>query len=142
MDREVNETVATYLARIEGAGAKFDNGLLLGRSVKIPILLDGVDNKVVKTPVAWPLLDYKLFYIVDVPPSTKISPHSHNEAVFRVLISGDLAINGIPIATGEWFVVDKDTQYSIATKGGYKALAGYVSICMTNRATPAHLERS
>lgn len=142
MDREVNETLSTFAARIENADLPFENGILLGRNVTMPILLDGVDNKVVKTPIAWPLWDYKLFYIVDVPADAEIALHKHDESIFRVLISGDLTINGIAINIGEWFVVKAETMYSIKTSGGYKSISAYTSNCRTNRMTALHLERT
>lgn len=143
MEREVNETLATFLSRIEETDTLFENGIMLGRNVSIPQLFDGVENKVKKTPIAWPLVSYGLFYIVDVPEETLIAPHHHEEEdIFRILISGDLEINGIKIQQGEWFVVQKGTTYSIKTDSGYKALSAYTSICRTNRMTAMHLERS
>lgn len=141
-DKEIKETLSTYIARIEGAETPFENGLLLSRNVGMPVLLDGVDNKVVKTPVAWPLMGYNMFYVVDVPPDTTIPPHSHDEDLFRVLISGDLNINGVDIQIGEWFVVKSGSPYSIRTEGGYKSISAYRSICRTNRMSEMHLERT
>jgi hypothetical protein len=53
-----------------------------------------------------------------------------------------MTVNGVQINSGEWFVVDKGVTYSVTTQGGYRALSGYTSNCMTYRATPMHLERS
>jgi hypothetical protein len=142
MEREINETLSNFMARIENTDLSFDDGILLSRNVKIPVLLDGVDNEIVKTPIAWSLWDYKMFYIVDVPAGTEIAPHKHDESIFRVLISGDLEINGISIDIGEWFVVKAETIYSIKTTGGYKSLSGYQYQCRTSRMNALHLEKS
>jgi len=142
MEREIVETLSTYIKRLEEAELNFQEGLLLARNVRIPVLVDGIENNVIKTPVGWPLLDYKMFYIVDVPAGVEIAPHKHEEDIFRVLLSGDLVINGHSINVGEWFVVKAGTTYSIETEGGYKAISAYTSICQTHRATATHVERN
>lgn len=140
MDREVKETLGTFINRIEEVALPFHEGVLRARDVKVPVLLDGIDNKVVKTPIAWPLLDYKMFYKVNVPAGTEIPEHKHDESIFRILISGDLTINNMPIEVGEWFVVQNNTNYSIKTVDGYTSVVGYTSNCRTNRMSDLHLE--
>jgi hypothetical protein len=141
VNKEINETLATYLKRIEDVDVKSDNGIILGRNVKIPVLLDGVKDDIVKTPIAWSLLDYKMFYLVNVPSNTVVEPHHHDESIFRILIKGDLKLNDIEIQEGEWFVVEAGTKYSIETQNGYLALSGYTSVCQTSRRTALHYEQ-
>ena len=82
-----------------------------------------------------------MFYIVTVPPGKKIDAHSHDEDVFRILIEGDLKINGRSVQPGEWFVVPKDVEYEIETANGYKTIAAYTSMCRTRRMDAnVHLE--
>jgi hypothetical protein len=142
MEREVNETLATFLTRIENAEVIPEDGIILGRNVKMPVLLDGVDNQIVKTPIAFSLVSYGMFYIVETPAGYVVPKHHHDESILRILIKGDLTINGKEIGIGEWFVVLAGTKYSIETKGGYTSMAAYTSNCRTNRMSHLHLERT
>lgn len=143
MDRDVEETLAHYNDRIKSIGnlsELFTNGILVGRNLSIPYLLDGESDQIKKTPIGWSLADYNMFYIVDVPANTFVSPHAHDEDIFRVLIDGDLTINGVSIDKGDWFVVKAGTTYSIRTENGYKSFAGYGHWCQTRRMTNMHKE--
>jgi hypothetical protein len=133
MKKEVNETLSKYIERIENVDLKSRDGIILSRDIKIPYLLDGEADDIIKTPIAWPLLDYKMFYIVSTKPGLKVEPHSHDESIFRLLIEGDLVVNGISIEVGEWFLVEAGTTYSIESKNGYTAMSAYTSICQTRR---------
>lgn len=145
MERDVEETLAHYNARLEAVGDvsnKFTNGILIGRNVSIPYLLDGESKQIKKIPIGWPLANYNMFYTVDVPEDTFIKPHSHDEDIFRLLIDGDLTINGVSIEKGEWFVVKAGTTYSIQTKNGYKSFAGYGMACQTQTSNFMHVEKT
>jgi hypothetical protein len=139
--REVNESLSTYLARLEKVTIAKTNGLILGRHANIPVLLDGDDEDILKTPIGYPLFQKNMFYIVQVPAGKHVTPHSHDEDVFRVLISGDLTVNGVEIGIGEWFVVPASTPYEILTRNGYQVMSGYTSNCRTRRMEAnTHLE--
>ena len=133
---EVNETFATYLARIEKVLPQMKKPIVLSTEVKIPTLRDGDIKKV---PIAWPLYRHTMFYIVTVPANKHVPRHSHDEDVFRLILKGSLVVNrSIEIKEGMWFVVRANTPYEIETKTGYTAFNGYWFICVTNREGGAH----
>src|SRR5579871_126598 len=116
---DILETLANHTMRIE----KFAQ-MLAGKKLIVSTDFDVKPFKeargIRKTPLIWPLWDYKMFYVVDVPPGVTIPKHSHKEAVFRILISGSLTINGVEIdKPGTWYVVPAFTDYQITTETGY-----------------------
>lgn len=124
------ETFATFVSRLEEFAHEIDkHPILISRFLSINPLKEG--NGITKTPIVWPLIDYKMFYITEVPPNTKIARHSHLENVFRLVISGGLEVNGEAVSTGEWFVVRRNTPYEIFTGSGYRVLSGYGQACQT-----------
>lgn len=125
------ENLSEYVARIEKQAPAFaKKTLIVSSDCSVRPLKEA--NRVQKTPVTWPLWDYKMFYVVDVPPKATVPKHSHDEAIFRILISGSLTVNGVFIDTpGTWWVVPAFTEYEIKTDTGYKLLSGYVSHCTT-----------
>jgi len=127
----VLETLSTHIKRIE----KYQP-LLAKKKIIISTELDVTpfdeDGGVKKTPVVWSLIDYKMFYIVEVPSGATIAKHSHDEAIFRILISGSLILNGITIdKPGTWYVVPAFTEYEIVSKEGYTVFSGYGMACQT-----------
>lgn len=133
LQTDVLELLSSHLARIEKfAPLLAKKELILSTDLEIDAFEE--DRGIKKTPIVWPLLDYKMFYIVDVPANATIARHSHEEAVFRVLLSGSLVLNGKKIdRPGTWYVVPALTEYEIKTDTGYSALSAYTSICMTGR---------
>jgi len=91
------------------------------------------DWGITKKPVVWPLQDYKMFYMVNVPPGTEVPAHSHDEDVFRLIVGGQLTINDVPVKAGEWVVVKRGVKYVVKTDTGYTAMSGYTSMCRTGR---------
>jgi len=150
MPREIDETFATYLARIEKSIADYNadpeksrsaGGVIFGSDMSVPLLRDGDDDSITKKSIAYPVYSKNMFYIVEVPAAKNIDAHKHDEDIFRILINGDLKINGRNVEIGEWFVVPKGTNYEIETLGGYKALSAYTSVCQTRRVrSNLHLE--
>ena len=127
------ETLSSHIARIEQFAPAFAKSkLIVSTDFAVEPLEE--DNKIRKTPIAWPLIDYKMFYIVEVPAGVTIAKHSHEEAVFRVLISGSLRINERLIdIPGTWYVVPSLVEYEIKTETGYSVLSGYIHNCFTRR---------
>lgn len=124
------ETFATFVARLEKYVPEVDKyEILISRDIEVLPLKEG--NGITKTPVIWPLIDYKMFYITSVPPKTKVAMHSHIENVFRLVISGSLKINDKLVNAGEWFVVRRNVPYEIYTDSGYQVLSGYGMACQT-----------
>ena len=128
----VLETLASYTKRVEKFLPELEKRkIIFSTDVKVTPFRE--DYGVKKTPLVWPLWDYKMFYLVEVPAGTQIPKHAHDEAVFRLVVEGSLTVNGKEVRAGTWFVVNKYVPYEIATETGYKALGGYTSICQTNR---------
>ena len=127
------ETLSSHMARIEQfAPLLAKKKLIISTELKVEPFQE--DRGVKKTPIVWPLMDYKMFYTVEVPADTAISKHSHDEAVFRMLISGSLTLNGKKIdKPGTWYVVPALTEYEIKTDTGYIVISGYTSVCRTGR---------
>lgn len=124
------ETFATFVSRLEDYAEQVDKqDILISKDITVEALQEG--NGITKTPLVWPLIDYKMFYITTVPKNTKVERHSHIENVFRLVISGSLSINGKMVQAGEWFVVKRNTPYEIITETGYQALSGYGMACQT-----------
>ena len=140
---EVFETFATYLTRLEKAQPELvDKPIILSRETKIAFLKDGDDESITKVPIAWPLYQYNMFYVVNVPPKKHVAKHSHDEDIFRFVVKGSMLINDIvKVSEGEWFVIRSGTPYEIQTETGYTTIAAYTSVCRTNRgAEGLHLE--
>lgn len=133
LQTDVLETLASHIARIEQfAPLLAKKKLIISTDLQVEPFEE--DRGIQKTPIVWPMMDYKMFYTVEVPPDTTVSKHSHDEAVFRILISGRLVLNGKKIdKPGTWYVVPAFTEYEIQTDTGYVVLSGYTHICRTGR---------
>jgi len=133
LQTDLLENLSDFTKRIEKLAPEFaKKKLIISTELATRALKE--DRGVRKTPVTWPLWDYKMFYIVDVPAKTTVPKHSHDEAVFRILISGSLTVNRVHIdEPGTWWVVPEFTEYEITTETGYKLLSSYVSHCTTGR---------
>ena len=133
LQTDLLETLSSHIARIEAFAPRFaKKNLIISTEFEVEPFKEG--KGITKTPIPWPLLDYKMFYIVQVPAGAGITKHSHDEAVFRVLVSGSLELNGHLIdKPGTWYVVPALTDYEIKTKTGYTVFSGYVFVCRTRR---------
>jgi hypothetical protein len=130
---DVLESLASYIKRVEKYAPELAKKKLIV-STDFDVEPFKEDRGIRKTPVVWPLWDYKMFYVVDVPPGVTVPKHSHNESVFRILISGSLTINGVKIEKpGTWYVVPAFTEYKIKTETGYSVLSDYTSVCRTGK---------
>ena len=127
------ESLSAHIARIEQfAPLLAKKKIIVSTDFEVEPFVE--DHGIRKTPIVWSMLDYKMFYVVDVPAKANIAKHSHDEAVFRILISGSLKINGRLIdKPGTWYVVPSLTEYEIQTDTGYVVISGYVSICRTGK---------
>lgn len=127
------ETLSSHVARIEEFAPILEKKQLI-ISTELNVEPYEEDRGIKKTPIVWPLMEYKMFYTVEVPANTNIATHSHDEAVFRILVSGSLEINGTVVdKPGTWYVVPAFTEYEIKTQTGYTVLSGYVKHCRTGR---------
>ncbi len=131
LQTDILETLSSHVARIEElAPLLAKQKLIISTDLEVEPFEE--DRGVKKTPIVWPLMDYKMFYTVEVPANTTIAKHSHEEAVFRILISGSLILNGKTIdKPGTWYVVPALTEYEIKTDTGYVVISGYTSMCRT-----------
>lgn len=127
------ESLSNHIRRTEEFEEQFKGKeIIISTDYEVAPYLE--NSGVVKTPIVWQMIDYHMFYIVDVPPNTTLPKHSHSESIFRVLISGSLTINGKTIdKPGTWYVVPAYTEYTITTQEGYMILSGYKSHCNTSR---------
>lgn len=133
LQTDLLENLSSHISRIEEFAPKLTKKKLI-ISTDIEVEPYEEDRGVKKTPIVWPLFDYKMFYTVEVPPNTTIAKHSHDEAVFRMLISGSLVLNGKKIdKPGTWYVVPSLTEYEIKSEAGYVVISAYVSNCRTGR---------
>ena len=137
---EINESLSTYLDRIERLEEQFlDKDIVVSSSLRNEILLDGEDDEIQKEPILWRLHQYNMFYVVRVPKGTTIQRHRHDEAVFRFVTEGSLILNDEhEITSGMWFVVKAETPYEVRTEEGYVAIAAYQQRCKTRRMTAVH----
>jgi hypothetical protein len=135
--KEVNETLSVFADRIERLSPQFNGkDIIFSDEIDKEFLLDGENRDIEKEPVLWPMYGKNMFYIVRTRPNAKTPRHSHDESVFRVLLSGSLKINGRTVdKPGTWFVVREGVKYEIQTEQGYVTLAGYGSACGTQRGT-------
>ena len=142
--REINETFATYLTRLEAISDQLNKPIIISTDVKIPVLRDGEDDTIEKVPVGWPLYQHNMFYLVTVPPNKHIPRHKHDEDIFRLVVKGSLRLNDqYDLKPGMWFVVRANTPYEIHTTEGYTTIAGYIHNCRTRRTLQGkHLEIS
>lgn len=133
LQNQTLETLSSHIKRIEDYSEELSKkGIIISTEINVEPYKE--DKGVTKTPVVWPLIDYGMFYIVDVPENSDLAKHSHDESIFRILLSGSLTINGITIdKPGTWYVVPAYTEYEISTKTGYSVLSGYTSICRTGK---------
>ena len=127
------ESLASYTKRVEEfAPLLAKKKLIVSTDFQVEPFKE--DRGIRKTPLVWPLWDYKMFYTVDVPAGVTVPKHSHDESVFRILLSGSLTINGVKIEKpGTWYVVPAFTEYEIKTDTGYSVLSAYTSNCRTGR---------
>lgn len=135
--KEVNETLSVFAERIERLSHQFKGKeIIFSDEIEKEFLLDADSQDTEKEPVLWPLYDRNMFYIVRTRPHSKIPRHSHEETVFRILLSGSLKINGRTVdQPGTWFVVREGVKYEIETEQGYVTLAGYGEACGSQRGT-------
>src|SRR5436309_188767 len=123
---EILETFGSHVTRLERIEKQYgDAGIIFSADIRVPKLFDGDDDSIVKTPIGWPLYRHNMFYIVSVPAGTRVTQHTHDEDLFRLVIHGSLVVNDREVNVGEWFVVKKGTPYKIDTSRGYQTLAGY-----------------
>lgn len=133
LQTDLLESLASYTTRVEKFAPKLAKKKLIV-STDFDVEPFKEDRGVRKTPLIWPLWDYKMGYVVEVPAGVSIPKHSHDEAVFRILISGSLIINGVKInKPGTWYVVPAFTEYKITTEKGYSVLSAYTTNCRTGR---------
>jgi hypothetical protein len=136
---EITETFSTYLARIEKVLDQMDKPIVLSTDVNIPPLWDGKDKKIKKIPIAWPLYEHSMFYLVTVPGNNTIPKHKHGENIFRFVVKGSLVINDdIKVTEGMWFVIKANTLYKIDTETGYTTFSGYGPYCYSHRPGGKH----
>lgn len=136
LQTDLLEKLSTHIERIEDFMPEMEKmskeGLIISTDFDVEPYEE--DRGIRKTPIVWPLFDYKMFYTVEVPSKTTIPKHSHDEAVFRVLISGSLELNGRKIdKPGTWYVVPSFTEYEIKTDNGYVVISAYIHNCRTGR---------
>jgi hypothetical protein len=135
---KIIETFSTYLARIEKVQSQMKKPIVLSTDVSIPTLWNGEDKSIKKVPIAWPLYEHHMYYVVTVPAKKRVPRHSHQEAVFRFVVKGSLVINSIPVTEGMWFVVQANTPYEIDTETGYTTFAAYGPACLTDEPGGTH----
>jgi quercetin dioxygenase-like cupin family protein len=134
--KQIQERLSTYIDRLERLGGRFGNdGVMLSTSItEREVLVDGDDDRISKDPVLYPLFKHNMFYLVTVPAGTVVSPHAHDEDIFRLIVKGSLTLNKrYRIEAGTWFAVKAGSKYEITTDEGYLSLAGYTSNCRTRR---------
>jgi len=129
--KEIKETLSVFANRIERLSHQFEGKeIVFSDEIEKEFLLDGANRDIEKEPILWPLYDRNMFYIVRTRSNSRTSRHSHDESVFRVLLSGSLRINGRTVDTpGTWFVVREGVKYEIETDEGYMTLTGYGTAC-------------
>jgi hypothetical protein len=140
--KEIKETLSVFADRIERLAHQFKGKeIIFSDEIEKEFLLDGENRDIEKEPILWPLYDRNMFYIVRTSPNTKTPRHSHDESVFRILLSGSLRINGRTVdKPGTWFVVREGVKYQIESETGYVTLAGYGQACGTQAgASRVHL---
>ncbi|MFL6530790.1 MAG: hypothetical protein ACJ8HU_09490 [Chthoniobacterales bacterium] len=129
------EFLSTYIKRIEDAErdyfARFpDRGIVLSTDIEPVVLRQG---EITRTQILWRVYQHPMAYIVNAPAGTKVPEHSHDEDIFRLMMSGALvvSVNGeeYKIDDSMWFVVRAGFRYSIRSDAGYKALVTYTFVC-------------
>ncbi|MDH2435271.1 hypothetical protein QCD60_22355 [Pokkaliibacter sp. MBI-7] len=134
--KEIHERLSTYLDRIERLSLPFDKqGVVISTNFENKeLLVDGDDDRIIKEPILYPLFQHNMFYMVSVPAGTVVTPHKHDENIFRLIVKGSLILNKKhKIEAGTWFAIKADSTYEITTEEGYLSFAGYVSNCRTRR---------
>ncbi|KAB8059912.1 hypothetical protein GCN74_11085 [Janthinobacterium sp. FT14W] len=134
--KQIQERLSTYIDRLERLGAKFgSDGVMLSTSItNRELLVDGDDDRITKDPIMYPLFQHNMFYLVTVPEGTVVTPHAHDENIFRLIVKGSLLLNKkYLIEAGTWFAIKAGSKYEITTENGYISLAGYTSNCRTRR---------
>jgi hypothetical protein len=121
------ETADDFKQRTHEVLSVQDKGILLSSSLNLKPLAE--PSGLTRTPITWPIQDLNMFYLLDAPPCTDVPQHAHQSDIFRLVIEGELVINGTEVKAGTWMVVPKGTLYSITSKTGYKALVAYKDLC-------------
>ena len=130
----VDETLSAFVNRLERFQNQYEGvDIIFSDEIEKELLMDGENNAIEKEPILWPLMDKNMFYVVRAEPGCHTKTHSHNEDIFRLLVSGSLHINGREVnVPGTWFVVRAGTTYKIESDGGYTTMAGYGMACQTH----------
>ncbi len=134
--KQIKERLSTYIDRLERLGIQFDKeGVMLSTNITVKeILVDGDDDRITKDPILFPLFQQNMFYLVTVPAGTVVTPHAHDENIFRLIVKGSLTLNKKHrIEAGTWFAIQAGSKYEITTEDGYVSMAGYTSNCRTRR---------
>jgi Cupin domain len=131
-DLEFEDTLSDYIRRIEEAEEKADLTSPIITSDDLPIEPDFRDD-IEREQIGWRLYQHPMFYIVKVKGGTDVPEHSHDEDVFRYIISGSLEIRVGDVCrnirAGQWVVVKSNSCYSISTSDGYVAMIAYQIAC-------------
>lgn len=72
---------------------------------------------------------YGLGLISYISPGTIIPEHDHDEAVFRLIIDGEMRLNGLPFSKGDWLIVPAHFKYTVETELGYTVFSKYHENC-------------
>jgi hypothetical protein len=121
------ETVHAFQQRTQEVLSAHDGGIVLSTDLDIKPLEE--PSGLTRKPITWPVQNLNMFYLLDAPPCTEVPKHSHQSDIFRLVIEGELVINGITVKAGTWMLVPKGTLYSITSQTGYKALVAYKDQC-------------
>jgi hypothetical protein len=135
------ETFPKHASRIEVALATLPYNPVVV-STDVPKLYLETPKGITKQLVVWPLYEHKMYYITTVVAGTSVDLHSHEEDMFRLVITGGFSLSvsqgrrhghrdrqTYEITQGMWVVVRANTNYSIATPSGYQCLSGYIKVC-------------
>jgi hypothetical protein len=121
------ETTHDFKQRTQEVLSACDQGILLSSRLNLKPLEE--PSGLTRTPITWPVQNLNMFYLLDAPPCTDVPQHAHQSDIFRLVIEGELVINGIEVKAGTWMLVPKGTLYSITSQTGYKALVAYKDLC-------------
>lgn len=88
-----------------------------------------IPNRIDKSLIPIDFNMFRLMSITTVAPGVKVSPHSHDEPVFRFFLKGSVILNGVRYEAGDWLLIPKDMEYELETEEGYTAAVDYGSRC-------------
>jgi len=88
-----------------------------------------IPNRIDKSLIPIDFKRFRLMSVTTVSAGVTVVPHSHNEPVFRFILSGSLVLNGVRYETGDWMLIPKDMVYELNTEEGYTALVDYGGKC-------------